>query len=50
MQEEQEALDTLGVGVGGGETANEVDPLLPVELLTYTLHVPAVPVGGMIEY
>jgi hypothetical protein len=42
-----EALETLGVGAGGGATLKVVEPLLPLELSTTTLHVPAVPVGGM---
>jgi hypothetical protein len=44
-----EALDTTGAEVGGGLTVNVVEPLFPLELLTYTDHVPAVPVGGMIS-
>jgi hypothetical protein len=46
--DEHDALDT--VGVAGGATVNIVDPLLPLELSTITLHVPAVPMGGIIEY
>jgi hypothetical protein len=46
--DEHDALDTLGVGAGGGEpTMNVVEALLAPALFdTYTLHVPAVPVGG----
>jgi hypothetical protein len=46
--DEHDALDT--VGVAGGTTLNVVDPLLPLELSTMTLQVPAVPMGGMMEY
>jgi hypothetical protein len=50
MQDEHEALDTVGAGDTPGATLNGAEPLLPLGLSTTTLHVPPVPVGGMIAY